>query len=162
MIKIVAGLGLAVALGAVGCGGSQKNSDVGGGLPATSAASATQPATESACVVMAANVAAQLKVTAAGQGAETEKMAAQIGPLMEKVTSERCQADAWSAEAVDCMTMADAAGLEACAAKLTPAQTEAVEAAMKDALGDDFGGSQKPEGAGSPPPPPDDPCGGGA
>ncbi|MBZ0232439.1 MAG: hypothetical protein K8M05_08935, partial [Deltaproteobacteria bacterium] len=93
-------------------------------------------------------------------------------PDLVRVLTTRCEADAWPAEAVSCMTAAANADsdLERCGNMLTEAQRDAVDDQMDrevprretDEYGDDMEGgtgAPKPPPA---PPPPDDPCGGGA
>lgn len=149
-------LGLACALAAVGCGGSKKAD--------------TTPKV-SPCVAAGANVAAQLNASVAGQDDTTKHIAGEIAPVMQKVMVERCQADAWSAAAIDCVTKADAVSMDACTKQLTPEQSKALEDAMRAEVSKleslpgrmqlEPGATESAPAAAPAGAPPDDPCGGG-
>ena len=81
---------------------------------------------------------------------------------IESVMGERCQADAWSAAAIDCMAKATADTMKACGDQLTPAQQQGMAKAMNDQMG----GMKKDESMPSEPDPSEgskamDPCAGG-
>lgn len=106
---------VAMVGGVVGCGGSQKK--------------AAAPA-ESPCVAMAAHMIAVSPESAFGEG-DT----AQVKAVVQKVMTDHCQADAWSPEAVECMSTATAESMQACSGKLTPAQQESLTKGMADEMG---------------------------
>ncbi|MBL8626449.1 MAG: hypothetical protein JNK64_34350 [Myxococcales bacterium] len=143
MIKHVASLALALAVvAAAGCGGSQKS---GGGS-----------SSKQSCATAAANAGAQVRAIAAGSPDPGD--AAKLEPnavIMERVMAERCEADAWSAAAIDCIATATAETMQSCEQSLTQEQRDAVGQQMER----EIGGGGETESA--PPPPPDDPCGGG-
>jgi hypothetical protein len=90
------------------------------------------------------------------------KDAAATKATVQQVMSDRCQADAWSPDAVHCMTAATTDSMKACGEKLTPAQQQAVASDMAAKLGGNMKGDDEKAGA----PAPDgakamDPCAGG-
>ena len=91
MIKHLASLALAMAVVAgAGCGGSQKS---GGGAAAS----------KQSCATAAANAGAQLrKVAAEAPGGSDAAQMEGPAATLERVMTERCTADAWSAAAIDC------------------------------------------------------------
>lgn len=140
--------GLALALLAA-CGGSQK--------PKTAAGPT--------CAAAAANVDQQM--VAAGQQAGGDL--SPIATIARGVFGERCAADAWSKESIACWAGAKPEGFDACNDQLTPAQRDALEAAMKagiDAMSDEDkakmmgGAAEEMAPASAAPPTPGDPCGG--
>lgn len=147
MKQLMAGLALAFAVVAVGCGGSQRPTMAKGPT----------------CADVAAN--AEKAVVAMGQrtGEDTRAMATAGRETM----TERCPADGWSAEVIACAAAApDADQVQACVEKLTPKQHQAMEdtfdakmnatpAADRDTNGEP---SRSAPGGGAAPP--DDPCGG--
>ena len=136
----------------------------GGSKPPTE----PQPQPKSACAVAAENVAGVVI------GAKIDNFTEEHRPAMVKVLTERCEGDAWSTDAVACLSKMTSAetDLQRCGGMLTDTQEDAVEVQMNREVlkrgeeneksssdGDMEGGS----GAKPPPaPPPDDPCGGGA
>lgn len=144
MIKHVASLALALAVvAAAGCGGSQKSS---GGS-----------ASKQSCATAAANAGALLrKVAAEAPGGSDAAQMEGPAATLERVMTERCTADAWSAAAIDCVATATAETMNTCDESLTQAQRDAVGEQMDRELG-----NGKTEEEAAPPPPPDDPCGGG-
>jgi hypothetical protein len=141
---------------AIACGGGAKKP--------------TEPQPKSACAVAAEHTASEL-VAAEADGLDENERAGLV-----RVITERCETDAWSNEAVACITNAKAAdgGFERCDDMLTEAQIKAAEEQLnREVMGParermnqqapGGGAGSEPDGDGAkPPPPPDDPCGGGA
>jgi len=149
---------LATLVAAAACGGGSKKSSTPPEPPA------------SPCVAMAAHMRAQ--VVKAGEAEQAgADMLAKIGPVVERVVSERCQADAWSAEVIACVNAADDKTMDPCIEKLTDEQEDAIESQLdrelEAVMPKKDGDAESPKSAPPPPAPgggapPEDPDGGGA
>ncbi len=148
---------LATLVAAAACGGGSKT-------PPTPPEPPPSP-----CIAMAAHMRAQ--VVKAGEAEQAgADLLAKIAPVVERVVSERCQADAWSAEVIACINAADDKSMDPCIEQLTDAQEQAIESQLDRELEgvmpkDDAG--EAPKSAPPPPAPgggapPEDPDGGGA
>jgi len=134
----------AFATGLLACGGGAK--------PATTPP--PEPA-KSACAAAAENMVAVVVPMADDQYTEAQR------PELVRVLTTRCESDAWSDEAVACLTTATD-NLVRCAEMLTEAQRDAVDDQMdrevpRRGQERDLEESDKAMDAR-----PDDPCGGGA
>ena len=152
---------LATLVAAAACGGGSK--------PAP-----TPPAPPpSPCVAVSQHM--RDMVMKAGQEEQAgADMLNKLGPIIERVVSERCQADAWSPEVIACINGADDKTMDPCIDQLTDDQEKALESdiereldpIMKEELKKQEGDGATPAGAPAPgggaPPPPEDPDGGGA
>jgi hypothetical protein len=124
----------------------------------------------SPCIAMAAHMRELVLSTIP----EKDEFTDQALPVVERVVSERCQADAWEPAVIDCIHKADGEkAFEACIDRLTDAQEQAVEDQIEKELtpiedkyrqehDEKSTPAEAPAGGAPPPPPaPDDPCGGG-
>jgi hypothetical protein len=136
----MAGLALALAMTAAGCGGAPKK-------PAAPAGPT--------CADVGANTERLFNEEATKIGEDMHEIAA----TTRDVVSERCTADAWSPDAIACFASATSEQMEGCAAKLTPAQNQAVEDAMKAKI-EAYAGERAKDSAPAEGAPPGDPCGG--
>ena len=145
-------LGLALALAAAGCGGAQR------------ADTTPKP---SPCAAASTNFAAQLVLAVANQEEGVKQLATKAAPAVARVMAERCEADAWTPAAIDCVTKADVAAMDGCTKQLTAAQQESFAVAMRaemaksgpaDTTRVEAGATMSAPTEGAPP---DDPCGGG-
>ena len=85
---------------------------------------------------MAAHVAETERTKGNTDNAETNAMMAEMAEVMEPVLAERCQADTWSAAAIECMTkLTNQDSAKAmCGDKLTEAQNVAVEKQLSESF----------------------------
>lgn len=149
---------LATLVAAAACGGGSK----------TPPAPPEPP--PSPCVAMAAHMRAQVLKAGEAEQAGADLLA-KIGPVVERVVSERCQADAWSAEVIACVNAADEKTMDPCIEQLTDEQEQAIESQLdrelESVMPKEEGDGAAPESAPPPPAPgggapPEDPDGGGA
>lgn len=141
----------------------------GGG--ASSSKQTTPEPAPSPCIAMSQHM--RDMVLKAGQEEQAgDDMLAKLGPIIERVVAERCQADAWSPEVIACVNAADDRAMDPCIEQLSDAQEQALEQQIEKELapvieesiknGDPKGEPAGAPAPGSPPPPPEDPDGGGA
>jgi hypothetical protein len=153
MKQITAGLALALAMTAAGCGGSSKK----GTTPA---------AGDATCAGVAASTEQHILTAGGTEPASEERRP--IAAAARATVDERCPADGWSQEAIACLAVAKGEQFEECSKLLTAEQTRSLEEEMKRKLHDlgedDADGGAEGMKQSAPPPagaaPPDDPCGG--
>lgn len=141
MKLVTAGLALAFALVATGCGGSQKQAAVPKGP---------------SC----ADVGANVEKLFVEEGQKNGDDMTEIAHVTGGVVSDRCTADVWTPAAIACFSTATSEGMDACEKTITPAQKQAVEQAMQEKI-NAYAGQKAMEGAPPDSAPPDDPCGAG-
>lgn len=83
---------------------------------------------QATCASAAANMRAEATTPQAGDADAFRH--AWFAQAIEAVGAERCVADGWSREVIDCAATARGEAMDACLAKLSPAQLDAVKAAM--------------------------------
>src|SRR5262245_45481722 len=103
----------------------------GGGKSSTNT---TPEAPPSPCAPMAKHLGELFVKAGAEQGYGPDKLA-KLGDAMERVASERCTADAWSAEVISCISAADDKSLDPCIEMLTDEQQKALDRHVSDGLG---------------------------
>jgi hypothetical protein len=135
MKHFTAGLALALAMVAMGCGGTPKPTTAAGPSCADAAASAER-------IILTGNT----------DGPRTPE----DGALIRDVIAERCPADAWAQPAITCFTTAQTDDdATTCAGMLTEAQRKAVGDAIDARTADGMGpGEGESAPAAAPPPPP--------